>query len=92
MIDSGDCESNGMRMVTTKKECEDAAVFLKLEDTSAYESQKLFRPKGCVYTTLEFLIWDQGLGHNQDTNRPDCGSVRYYQTRSCICSKAGKHC
>ena len=87
MINSGDCESNGMRMVATKKECEDAAVFLKLTDTSAYEIEKTDRPQGCVYSSIDYLSWDSPENHPRMLT---CGSVHKGVTRSCICSKAGK--
>ena len=88
MINSGDCESKGMRRVTTKNECEDAAVFLNLRDTSAYDTStsELDRPQGCVYSSLNFLSW------NSPENPPvsTCGSVHKGVTRSCVCSKPGK--
>ena len=87
MINSGDCESNGMRMIATKKECEDAAFLLQLTDTSAYEIEKTDRPQGCVYSSLDYLSWDSPENHPRMLT---CGSVHRGVTRSCICSKAGK--
>ena len=96
MIDSEDCESKGMRMVTTKKECEDAAVFLKLTDTSADELlQNEDLAPGCIYQNNRWLAW-ASLKNHPDTSKP-CGTSQWVVLHklliasSCICaSRSGK--
>ena len=51
-IHSEDCESKGMRMVTTKKECHDAAVLLKVTIKPAKDIKKEYEkklPPGCSF-------------------------------------------
>ena len=96
MIDSEDCESKGMRMVATKKECEDAAVFLKLTDTSADELlQNEDLAPGCIYQNNRWLAW-ASLKNHSDPNKP-CGKSQWVVLHklliasSCICaSRSGK--
>ena len=88
MIASGDCESNGMRMLSTKKECEDAADVLELTDNLAYEIQDTQRPQGCIYASNDWLSWASPDGH-PDPSKP-CGTIDSRMTYSCICSRAGK--
>ena len=96
MIDSEDCESKGMRMVATKKECEDAAVFLKLTDTSADELlQNEDLAPGCIYQNNRWLAW-ASLKNHSDPNKP-CGTSQWVVLHklliasSCICaSRSGK--
>ena len=89
MITSGDCESNGMRMLSTKKECEDAADVLELSDNSAYEIQDTQRPQGCIYASNDWLSWASPDGH-PDPSKP-CGTHDSGMKYSCLCSRAGKY-
>ena len=55
LIKSDTCESVGMRMITSKAECENTAKYLKLETTSAYDGDygAKRRPCGCLYASLK---------------------------------------
>ena len=82
-----------MRMVTSKKECEDAAVFLKLTDKSARDNKNTKIPPGCIYHMLGYAsIW---LGWAPLTNYEEpsipCGIMQFGYAFNCICaSKTGK--
>ena len=86
-VNSGDCESNGMRMIRSKKECEDASKLLGLRDLSAFELQDQSRPHGCVYADNEWLGWASPEGH-PNKNVP-CGSSDTF-VYDCICARSGK--
>ena len=82
---SGSCESHGMAMMTSKQECEAAAVSLGKVDLNAYAIQTYGRPFGCIYhpNKLSRLVWYDPKGSQYDS--ADCGSNGY----ECIC-KNGK--
>ena len=97
MIDSDDCESKGMKMVTTKNECEDAADLLELKDTGAYEMQLAERPMGCIYGVADgisdWLSWASPKNHPSfhATYNTSCGSIHKFHnnipvTYNCICN------
>ena len=91
MIASGNCESNGMRMLSTKKECEYAADVLELSDNQAYEiqnTQTIQMPQGCIYASYNWLGWASPDGH-PDPSIP-CGMRYSGMTYRCICSRPGK--
>ena len=86
-INSGDCESHGMRMLKSKKECEEAADVLELSDSSLFELQDPLRPQGCIYASNDWLSWASPHSHS-DPSKP-CGSIDSGMTYSCICSRTG---
>ena len=88
-INSKDCVSKGMKMITTKEECEEAAKFLGKSDTTADEYQFKTRAHGCInkdYPSISSnrLVWAEPQSHPH-ANRP-CGSKSFI----CICAKQGK--
>ena len=99
MIDSDDCESKGMKMVATKKECEDAAEKLDLKGKRAYEMQLAERPMGCIYgiadntAATDWLSWASPKNHPSfhNTWNASCGSIHKFHnnipvTYNCICN------
>ena len=85
-IDSGDCESNGMRILANRKECEDAAVSLKVSTRFYREVKNEKLPPGCIYQSMHgftFLL----MNNHQESSVP-CGKVQQL-TFECICA-AGK--
>ena len=75
-----------MRMVATKKECEDAAVFLKVTQKSAFEHTLPQLPPGCIYQKMHGFTWLY-MNNHQESSVP-CGKVEPF-TFKCICA-AGK--
>ena len=85
-ISSGTCESHGMRIITSKVECEDAAEKLGLADTSIWCNlqevhQFASRPIGCIYASIAhlaayWLCWAPPVGHPGATpgSEVSCGS------------------
>ena len=104
MIDSDDCESKGMKMVATKKECEEAAVILRLNDITAYEMQREERPMGCIYgisgkRAYDWLSWASPKNHPSlhKTLKASCGSIHQFRnnkpvTYNCICNSKYDKC
>jgi len=90
-IDSEDCESKGFRAVAAKKECEDAAVILKLKNylgevhTSALEHTFTELPIGCIYSRY---IFGWTSPKNSQEPRVPCGQVvaKFGFDFECICA------
>ena len=94
MIDTGSCDSHGFELVESKDECEEAAKFLNLEDTTAHASQTSGRPHGCIYASNNWLSWYSPLAPSAFYSPPapcgvDFGSAGPYGNHemifSCIC-------
>jgi len=94
MIDTGSCDSHGFELVESKDECEEAAKFLNLEDTTAHASQTSGRPHGCIYASNNWLSWYSPLAPSAFYSPPapcgvDFGSAGPYGKHemifSCIC-------
>ena len=88
IVDSRTCESNGMQMISSKKECENAAMSLGLRRTSAIYLSNELRATGCIFNpTDHWLIW------HDSTNDIPCGAIdtshRDKPSYNCIC-KQGK--
>ena len=87
-INSDLCVSNGMRSISNKSECETAARYLGLKDTSARETDSSLKPNGCVYALnnvdagqlRDYLIWNTG---GEDTH---CGVTELDVEQHCICA------
>ena len=83
-ISSGSCEIMGLRSLTGKEECESAALYLDLVDTSATTEQYIGRPYGCIYADNDWLSW-------YDPNESPypsalCGENDLDHDYDCICS------
>jgi len=98
-VSSGNCSSNGMEMITTKKECKEAASLLELAGAingiwQINGRQEKGRPHGCIYSDPN--SWSAGfLQMNSPGKHPDvdCGSEygdSFVTNYDCICSKAQK--
>jgi len=83
-IYSGDCNSNGLRMITNKQECEEAANILGLVDKYAYESQTNGKPYGCIYASNDWLAFASPLDHPYGNTPCGSHSVHVYD---CLCAK-----
>ena len=87
IISSGDCASNGMRMITNRQDCERAAKNLHLLDITSSEYQFADRSHGCLIQFVnrggDYLVWAPPEYHPH-ANIP-CGSKDF----SCICAKNG---
>ena len=77
-----------MHTIRSKYECEIAASYLGLNDTSAYEYRTLNRPNGCIYAShgipTKLLKW------NTKEPKTKCGSKDGRFVYSCICAVTGK--
>ena len=91
-ISSGNCDSKGMKMITSIKKCEEGARRLNLKDTTVFQNsnkQVNGRPYGCILATdksagLEWLTFASPYGHPYG-NIP-CGTRYDGLTSQCICS------
>ena len=85
-----------MRMVITKEECEEAAAFVNLTDTSVYEMQVWDRPKGCIYSNPKvsghFLIWASPENHPREHGTARCGAIQNKLSYNCICAQNSSKC
>ena len=75
-----------MQNIGSKKECEEAAHFLGLKDTTAYTGQSSAnagKPYGCIYADNDWLQWN-GYGE-----KASCGSLNLGSYYSCICVASG---
>ena len=82
-------------MVTTKKECQDAAKkVLKVNRKPTRELQKKYEkklPPGCIYHkffSLQKVLHSSYMNNHQELTVP-CGHVEQSKTFNCICA-AGK--
>ena len=86
IVNSATCASKGFHIISSKNECEDAAISLGLSDTYAYEYAATSNPTGCIVNPNSgWLAW------NTNANDVTCGSVYsgIGYTYNCIC-KGGK--
>ena len=86
-ISSGTCESNGLAMINGKAQCEAAASYLDLPETSAVDFQSTKRPYGCVYIGLNVneLQWNSPIKHYYLKDYPLCGYKDEWMEHDCIC-------
>ena len=85
-IRSGTCNANGLSMITSSTECENAANALQLQDTDVHEEQTTDRPAGCIYELDHpWLVFADPSGHPNPN--VDCGSLNHQNKKyDCICS------
>ena len=85
-ISSGTCSSNGLSVITSSTECENAANALQLQDTDVSEGQFSDRPVGCIYDLGHpWLVFADPSGHPNPN--VDCGSLNHQALKyDCICS------
>jgi len=86
-INSGDCNSNGLAMITNKQECEEAAKSLGLVMKEANLRQQKGKPHGCIYASNDYLVFASPVGHSYDPS--PCGSRFYAATYDCLCAEKG---
>ena len=83
-----------MELVSSKEECELAATSLGLSNTTAYSSDILGRPHGCIYASIDWLGWHDTLS-SPHISVP-CGSNSSMANSShlydydCLCKKEGE--
>ena len=85
IADSSTCESLGMSVIDTLKECKEAAIALLLPNTVPYEKQFEDRPIGCIQNPVsDWLGWAEPTGHPNST--VECGSLsNQNRNYNCIC-------
>ena len=75
-------------MITSRAECERAAVSLKLVDTSSTDNYPVDgRPYGCIYASNNWLSVSSSNGHPY-TNVA-CGTHHGGEDYDCICKTSG---
>ena len=77
-----------MNMVDSKEECEDAATNLGLSDTTAYSTGAGGRPHGCIYSSSNWLNWNDPLFSLHES--APCGSTQASDEWDCLCKMQGK--
>ena len=85
ILSSGTCGSKGLYVISTKSDCENAAIDLNLSDTSANVVEPRSAPSGCIWSTSYSWL---GLNIKFNSDVP-CGSdtdATGKSTYSCICS------
>ena len=82
-MSSGSCASHGLRMVSSKDECELVATILGLGDTTASTIQPPGIPPGCMINNLS-PPW---LGWNPRVEGDPCGAFSQSQRWDCLCIK-----
>ena len=91
-IESGSCKEHGFSIISTKEECEAAAIYLNLVDHTAYSTKLSSTPYGCIYASNDWLGWH--VAGNPRAESVACGSKDssnrdYYY---CICKLSGIKC
>ena len=83
------CATKGMEMITSRSECERAAVSLNLLDTTIYSDNNPLngRPYGCIYADNDWLSFSSPEGHPYSNFA--CGTRWHYDTYDCICKITG---
>ena len=84
IISSGNCALEGMTMLSTQQECDQAAQELHLGDITSTQYQFDDRAHGCVTQNQNYLVWAPAESHPY-ANVP-CGTNSF----DCICAKSGK--
>ena len=89
LINATSCVEHGFTAISNKQECETAAGFLHLIDTTAYESQTEGRPYGCIYADNDWLNWYSPIVTKSES--VSCGSLDRSHHYDCICRVPGKN-
>ena len=92
-ISSGSCETHGMNNITSKAQCEAAAQYLGLGDTSADPFQQSGYPYGCLMLGFHHDGGSWGLLWYSPTGAPAasaaCGIIVDSDAYDCICNDQG---